>query len=107
VAENEDSSNKSQMMDGQPWWVRAVALVGFPVVVAGVLVYVLLADLRGEVRQQTRDTASILTFIKADNEQRWFTISLQQKVCIRLSNTAAERQDCLTLTQPPRLGGGQ
>lgn len=88
-------------MSDQPWWVKTVAVLGVPTVLSAVLVYFLLVDLRAEVRQQTKDTAAILQFIKSENEQRWFTISLQQKVCIRLSNTQAERQDCLSLA-PPR-----
>lgn len=91
------------------WYVKAVQQVGFPIVVAGGLLWMIWKDVPGNTAAAVRETASVraeLAQHSADNrlavqrisqetaEQAIRLMRVMQQICVNTAETPQERDRC-------------
>ena len=84
---------------GLPTWLKAVAAVGFPAAVAGVLLYFLLGLFNiqsdAHMKEATAHFTHMQTFMADHSRAQTDTLSVLQGMCLNAARTIEQQQRCL------------
>lgn len=112
IARKSDATGES-MLNGMPTWIKAIAVVGFPAVVALVLIlWMLKGDATAHAQhqqllqattEQTKINATLLNEAHEERRQYWeqanrqdhSQLMLLRQICIHTSKTDQERNACV------------
>lgn len=100
----------STPMSDQPWYVRAIAIIGVPSAIAVFLVYFLtnlftaittrLEAIEGAQRSSTQVSQTLLRHLEQDTEQMWQLVSINQRTCLNTAKTDGDRMACVVARRP-------
>ena len=91
------------------WYIRAVQQIGFPILVAGILLWVILKDVPGNAAAAARDVATIRAELSAhisesrsaaqritlaQAEQTIRLARIMQQICVNTATTTQDRERC-------------
>lgn len=83
---------------GMPVWVRAVAVVGFPVAAFCAMFYIHMTSLGDIAKSQ----AAVQEYMRQQTQLEWARFGVEQVMCLRGAKGDAQREDCLRIKEPPK-----
>lgn len=99
----------SQPLSDQPWYVKTLVWVGVPTIAFGYLLYFVLGDMSGGMKEmraalarQQQDMAGLIQHLQNDTDQGWVMQSTLARICINTARTDADRIACVSVARRPQ-----
>lgn len=80
------------------WWIKMINQVGFPMLVALILLYFVLSDVPTDIRAARADLETLTAAVahhQQDTQRNTERLSrIMQQICVNTAQTAVDRERC-------------